>query len=386
MRRPEYSRPTVKTMAFDTVQHTGMKLAGLVLIAALASLLFLITYASAGSPDPSTNRPATTFVIPLELLDQIDSLPGNLSSLPNVPIPEDNRQNPAKIELGKLLFFDQQLSFDRSMSCATCHDPNHGFADGRARAVGFGGKELGRHSPTILNAAYNSAQFWDGRAPSLEEQAKGPILADAEMGMPDIKTVLSRIRAVPEYHKLFKQAFLGEENPINYDNVGKAIAAFERTIITPDSRFDQYMRGNKQSLTDQEKKGLILFISKASCAQCHSDSNFTDNKFHNLGVPQKGPLAVDLGRYAVTKDKEDKGAFKTPTIRNITETAPYMHDGVFQTLEEVIDFYDQGGGTSPNKSKKLHKLNLTKQEKEDLIAFLRTLSGKYPQVSSSKLS
>ena len=314
-------------------------------------------------------------------LDKMKKFQGDLGPLPKVKIPANNPQTRAKIKLGKMLFFDKRLSRDLSMSCATCHDPAKGFADGQPRATGFGGKELGRHSPTILNAAYNEPQFWDGRASGLENQAQGPIEADVEMNLPR-EIMVARLIAIPEYKKRIRRIF-GEDPSL--ENVGAAIAAYERTLVTPGSKFDKYARGNKKALTQKEKKGLILFMAKAACTQCHNGFNFTDNQFHVLGVPQEGPLKKDHGRYEVTKDEKDRGAFKTPTLRNITLTAPYMHDGVFNTLEEVVDFYNDGGGKVRNKSAKMLKLNLTKREKQDLIAFLKTLTGKMGKFAAPKL-
>jgi cytochrome c peroxidase len=343
-----------------------------------------VLYAEISSKDLPKEKDvekARKIIINVKTLDQMEKLPGDLVSLPAAPIPADNPQTDAKVELGKMLFFDKRLSGDKLTSCATCHDPTRGYSDGKALAIGFGGKELGRHSPTVMNVAYNGSQFWDGRAATMEEQAEKPIEAEVEMNLPRAE-LAKRLNNVPEYKKRFRAVF-GED--ANLTNVGKAIAAFERTIVTPDSPFDQYERGNKQALSEQEKKGLVLFVSKAACSQCHNGPNFTDSQFHALGVPQKGPLAEDLGRYAVTKDEKDKGAFKTPSLRSIALSAPYMHDGAFETLEEVVDFYNQGGGTASNKSPKILKLNLTKQEKKDLVAFLRALTGKLPVVSLPQL-
>jgi len=350
------------------------------ILAALAisipTILSQDTAHSEMSPGPGTGSPVT-----IDILDQMAKLQGDIGPLPAVPVPADNPQTQDKIELGKMLFFDSRLSGDNKISCSTCHDPSKGFADGQARAIGFGGKELGRHSPTVLNAAYNTAQFWDGRSPSLEDQATKPIEATGEMNLPR-QVMASRLVSLPEYKKRFREIF-GEDPTL--ETVGKAIAAFERTIIAPDAPFDRYARGDKQALNPQEKRGLILFMSKAACTQCHNGPNFTDNKFHVLGVPQKGPLAEDTGRYEVTKDEKDKGAFKTPSLRNIALTAPYTHDGAFETLDEVVEFYNQGGGSVPNKSPKLLKLHLTKQEKSDLVAFLKTLTGTQPVVSTPQL-
>lgn len=310
-----------------------------------------------------------------EILDQLPQLPGELAPLPAVAVPKDNPQTPEKIELGKLLYFEKRLSRDFSMSCATCHHPDKGYADGHALGPGFGGKPLGRHSPTTLNTAFNQPQFWDGRATGLEEQAGGPMLAAGEMNMGTPELVISRLKAIPGYQSRFQKVF--GKNSITFANVKKAIASFERTLITRDSRFERYLKGNKSALSKQEKRGLGLFIGKAQCTQCHSGANLTDNQFHNIGVPGK-----DAGRFAVTKKAKDKGAFKTPTLHHITETAPYMHDGSLKTLEEVVDFYNKGGGKSESKSDLIMPLELTDQEKKDLLAFLKTLKAKVPQLKA----
>lgn len=326
-------------------------------------------------------RPSPPSITP-QMLDSLKTLPGGLAALSAVPVPSDNPQTPAKIELGKRLFFDTRLSLDRASSCATCHAPEKAFADGLPRAKGFQGATLPRNSPTVLNAAYNAAQFWDGRAATLDEQCKGPLLAPAEMNMLDEKHLVDRLNSIPGYKNDFQSIFNGLPA---LDNVARAIAAFERTLVTPDSRFDRYASGDKSALTDAEKRGLILFIGKAACSECHQGPNFTDNKYHNLGMLPGHGNPADLGRYAITKKEEDRNAFKTPTLRNITLTAPYMHDGSVATLEQVIELYDRGGDDGPNKSKLIYKLNLTTQEKADLLAFLKTLTGTLPQVKLSEM-
>lgn len=303
-------------------------------------------------------------------------LPGQLGLLPDTPVLEDNPLTPEKIELGKLLYFDHRLSLDGSMSCATCHDPAHGWADPRPRSLGAGGAELGRHSPTVINTAFNEPQFWDGRAHQLEEQATGPIMSPAEMNMPGPEVVLERVNLAPEYEGRFESVF---GRAANIDDLGRAIAAFERTVVSRDSPFDEYVGGDSDALTEQEKRGLIVFITKASCTACHSGPNFTDNKFHNLGVKQQGPLSEDDGRFAVTGDEKDRGAFKTPTLRNVAQTAPYMHDGSEATLEDVVEFYNKGGEDKPGKSELIKPLNLTEGQKADLVAFLKALTGTTPQ-------
>lgn len=331
--------------------------------------------------DKTVQRARRT-LITISTLDQMTKLPGEIGPLPAVPIPANNLQTPAKVELGKQLFFDPRLSGNDHWACATCHNPSFGYSDGLPRSLGFGDeKELGRHSPTIINVAYNSSQFWDGRAATMEEQATRPIVAPREMNA-DPKAMIQKITAISGYNEQFQQVF-GEQPSLK--TIGMAIAAFERTVISGETAFDRYEKGDKKALTDQEKRGLILFVSKAACTQCHAGPNFTDNSFKNLGLPQAGPLKEDLGRYEVTKDPKDKGAFKVPSLRNIAMTAPYMHTGAFATLDEVVEFYNQGGGPGSNKTPKLLKLNLTDSEKKDLVAFLKSLTGTLPPVVPPQL-
>jgi len=325
--------------------------------------------ADEGKPQPPTITPA--------MLDSMKVLPAGLNALPPVPVAAENPQSQAKVELGKRLFFDARLSLDRASSCSTCHAPEKAFADGLARARGFQGALLPRNSPTVLNAAYNTAQFWDGRAATLDEQCKGPLLAPAEMNMLDEKHLVDRLNSIPGYRRDFETIY--GQSP-SLDTVARSIAAFERTLVTPGSRFDRYAAGEKTALSDQEKRGLIVFIGKGACSECHKGTNFTDNQYHDLGVVPAHGAPDDPGRFAVTKKEEDRNAFKTPTLRNIALTAPYMHDGSLATLEEVVDLYDRGGGDRPHKDKLIYKLNLTPQEKADLVEFLKSLNGEIPQV------
>lgn len=340
---------------------------------AAAILLFAASFSNDGAAQSTTRGQPPKPAITIATLDLMQVLPGGLSALSDPPIPQENPMSPGKIELGKLLFFDTRLSLDHSTSCATCHDPDKAYSDGRTRSVGIGRQVLSRRSPSILNAVYNNFQFWDGRAESLEEQARGPILAAAEMGMPDEKTLVARLEQVPEYRVRFERVF---ENGISLRNITLALAAFERTLVTPDSPFDNYLRGDKHALNDQQKRGLILFFGKAACTQCHNGPNLTDNKFYSLGIVEESNH-LDPGRFAISKDPADRGAFKTPSLRNVALRAPYMHDGSMNTLEQVIDWYDRGGGEGP-KSELLFKLHLTADEKQDLLALLRALSGRIP--------
>lgn len=289
----------------------------------------------------------------------------------SVPIPPTNLNYKAKVELGKQLYFDGRLSKNGAISCAFCHNPGTGFADPRQTSIGIDGGVGGRQSPTVYNTGFNHVQFWDGRAASLEEQAIGPIHNPIEMGETH-ENVVAKLNKIKGYREQF-QAVFGTD--VNLQGLAEAIAAYERTVISTDSDFDKYVTGNKRAMTESAIRGMAVFKGKGRCVLCHNGPNFTDNQFHNLGVPQVGPLKEDLGRYNVTRDDRDKGAFKTPTLRSIAETAPYMHDGAFATLEAVVDFLDEGGGANSNLSPLIKKLGLSKGEKTDLVEFLHALSG-----------
>jgi cytochrome c peroxidase len=239
----------------------------------------------------------------------------------------------------------------------------------------------GRQAPTVYNTAFNHLQFWDGRARSLEEQAIGPIQNPIEMGETH-ENVVKKLGKIKGYREQFRAVF-GTE--VNLQGIAEAIAAYERTILSTNSAFDKYVLGDKAAMDEAAVRGMALFKGKARCILCHNGPNFTDGKFHNLGVPQVGPMKEDLGRYYVTRLEKDKGAFKTPTLRSITETAPYMHDGAFKTLEDVIDFLDKGGGPNPNLSPLIKPLGLTAEEKADLVAFLKALSGEPIKFEMPKL-
>ncbi|GJL58313.1 MAG: cytochrome-c peroxidase [Nitrospirales bacterium] len=296
----------------------------------------------------------------------------DIGPLPTVvPVPATNLNYAAKVSLGKQLYFDGRLSKNNAISCAFCHNPVAGFADPNQTSVGVGGKRGGRQSPTVYNTAFNPFQFWDGRAGSLEEQAIGPIHNPVEMAETH-EAVVPKIAKISGYKEAFQKVF-GTE--VSLQGIAEAIAAYERTIISTNSAFDKFVLGDPQAMGEDAQRGMAIFKGKGRCILCHNDSNFTDNRFHNLGVPQVGPMKEDLGRYYVTLRERDKGAFKTPTLRSITESAPYMHDGAFKTLEEVIDFFDKGGNANPQLSPLMKPLGLSPQEKTDLIAFLKALTG-----------
>jgi cytochrome c peroxidase len=288
-----------------------------------------------------------------------------------VRFPKDNQHNAAKAELGKLLYFDKRLSKDGTVSCATCHHPKFAFTDGQPVSAGIQGQKGGRSAPTVINRAYSLAQFWDGRAGSLEEQAIGPMANPIEMGNTHA-AVVKTIQGIPGYAPLFKQAFGSEE--VSIDAIAKAIATFERTVLSGNAPFDRYVAGNKKAMPPAAIRGWDVYRNKAKCDQCHEGVNFTTNAYHNLGVGTDKPKP-DAGRMDFTKSEADWGAFKTPTLRDIARTAPYMHDGSLKTLEEVVDFYDKGGIPNKNLDERMKPLNLTAQEKADLVEFLKALNG-----------
>ncbi|RMH11398.1 MAG: methylamine utilization protein [Gammaproteobacteria bacterium] len=296
--------------------------------------------------------------------------------LPSVPVPGDNPQSEAKIRLGKQLVFDTRLSKNDSIACAHCHVPSAGGGGLTPRAFGHGG-ELGRWAPSWINAAYYTSQFWDGRAASLEEQTgalpghMGPITAPGEMAG-NIDAIVKRLNAIPGYRKQFRAVF---NEPATRENIAKAIASFERTLIARNAPFQKYVKGNKNALSKKAQRGFELFRGKAQCAICHTPPLLTDNRFHNIGVPQVGPLQKDLGRFEVTHKDEDKGAFKTPSLYNSATFSFQTHDGAFATLDELIAHYNRGGDPSnPNQSSLVQPLKLTTREMSDLKSFLESLT------------
>lgn len=299
-----------------------------------------------------------------------------------VPYPKDNKPTKARIALGKMLFFDPRLSGDGNMSCASCHNPVLGWSDGLPTAKGFKSKVLGRASPTIINTGYNLIQMWDGRKKSLEDQAMGPMEATVEMNM-DTAKLFNWLNENDTYRSAFQRAY--PNKPIDADTVSKAIASYERTIVSRNSRFDRWIHGNKKAMTPQEINGFKLFVGRAGCAVCHSAPNFTDDGFHNIGLASFGEGDPDMGRYAQRPLKLMKGAFKTPTLRDITRTAPYFHDGSATTLDEVIQHYSDGGVVTTNLSPNMKKIELCGSEKEDLVAFLNALTSPFVYISLPRL-
>ena len=334
-----------------------------------------------------------------------------------IVIPQDNPLTRAKIELGRQLYFDPRLSRDGTVSCASCHHPDRGYAFDTQFGVGVKGQEGGRNSPVSYNRILSGPQFWDGRADSLEAQAVGPIANPIEMGFTHDECV-ERLETIEGYRIQFEKIF--PDSGVTIDNVGKAIASFERVVVTgpspadyyepvllvesqfpelvkdleafeeedPDS-FDFYMEAvensEKNPMSEAAIRGRKLFFDKRSnCSTCHTGANFSDEQYHNLGVGMDTEKP-DLGRFDQTKEDKDRGAFKTPTIRNVALTAPYMHDGSQKTLEEVVEWYAKGGHANDHLSDKVKKLDLTDQEKSDLVAYMKALTGEFTSVCQDRL-
>jgi cytochrome c peroxidase len=297
-----------------------------------------------------------------------------------VPVPADNPQTPEKVALGKLLFFDPRLSGPNSVSCGTCHLSGKGLSDGLPRSIGVNG-ELSRNSMTLWNSAYMRTLHSDGSRASLEEHAAKAISGVA-MGQP-FPDLIAELGGIPEYRQRFDRVF---PDGISEANIAKAIAAFERTLLTFDSPFDRYRAGDKHALTAEQKEGMDLFFSaRTACSSCHVAPLFTDDQWHNLGVPQAGPKAVDNGRSEISKNPADTGAFRTLMLRNVELSGPYMHDGVFTTLEQVVAFYVGGGAPGPNKSPLVKPLDLNAEEQKALVAFLRSLTDPGARVDVPRL-
>ena len=303
--------------------------------------------------------------------------------LPPAPIPEGNPPTEAAIALGRRLFYEPKLSSDETVSCASCHRPEAWFADGLAVARGVGGQLGPRNTPSAVNAAYNGVQFWDGRAESLEAQAGGPIANPKEMNLPH-EACVARLEADPGYREAFAKVY--GPGPVTMTKIVQAIASFERTLLSGNSPFDRYRYGGeKTALSPSAIRGLSIFTDKArgNCSTCHtigeSYALFTDGRFHNLGtgMDANGELR-DLGRFEQTRAEADRGAFRTPSLRNVARTAPYMHDGRLKTLKDVIDFYIGGGSSNPQLDPEIRPLTLSAQDREDLLAFLESLTGEAP--------
>lgn len=372
----------------------GAKLVAIVLFAGVALTLSLLPFGKASAAAQQGLQIKVPLGLPQDLFDSL--------------IPKDNPLTAAKVALGEKLYFDKRLSVDRTVSCATCHDPAMALAEANMVGIGIRNLKGARNSPTVLNSMFNELQFWDGRAPTLEEQAKMPIINSVEMGMKDHAEVVARVKSITEYQSEFARVFPGEG--ITIDTIAKAIASFERTQLSGNSPFDRFMAGDQQAISDSAKRGWELFNGKARCISCHSFNPstpfFTDFKFHNIGVaakdqnfadlarrarqllnanPQRQQEVLDeialqpgfseLGRYLVTRQPRDIGAFKTSPLRDIELTAPYMHNGSEKTLLDVVKFYDKGGEPNMNLDGGMRPLKLTDQEMEDLVELMKTFTS-----------
>lgn len=331
------------------------------------------------------------------------SYAGHLEPFRSVPVPKKNPQTPEKVELGKKLFFDRRLSGDGTMSCATCHMPELAFTDGQDISLNYPTTKNWRNSPTLINAAFYKFLFHDGRVRTLEDQALFPMMSAFEMNQ-NLDFLEEEIRIVPEYAGAFKKVFGGD---VTRERIAMAIAAFERTLVSRNAPIDRYLKGEKQALSGEATKGLKIFEGKGGCSECHYGVNLSDDKFHALHVPENPALldprvtatmrfvakvyhykdykslSEDPGRFLITKNKRDWKAFRTPTLREISRTAPYMHNGVLGTLEEVIDFFDGGGGKG---NTILKPLGLSPEEKKSLKTFLvEALTGEDITVTSPEI-
>jgi len=328
-------------------------------------------------------------------------------------IPRDNPLSTAKVELGRELFFDPRLSANASVSCSTCHDPRFGFADGKKVAIGINGRQGSRNTPTVLNAMFNSTLFWDGRAETLEAQALEPLVNPDEMGNSSHDEVVRRVSAIPQYEEKFQTVFGGG---VTAASLGKAIAAYERTLVSANSPYDRFVAGDRKALSDAAQRGLTLFRTKGRCTVCHNLSAsfpfFTDGNYRNTGVAgnfsgfeqlaqratalsgepsdaeirdlnqQKGKF--ELGRFLVTRNALDIGSYRTPMLRNVELTAPYFHDGSAATLADVLNYYSRGGNENTIRDWELQAVNLTEREQQDLIEFLKSLTSDDARAAASK--
>jgi cytochrome c peroxidase len=361
-----------------------MKLASIPLLI----MVPLAAYLLAQQPNPSSPPPVALF--PMALINSV--------------APADNPMTEAKAKLGDTLFDDKRLSIDNSLACNTCHPPRTGFTTHTETSRGVGFQIGKRNAPSILNAMFYKSMFWDGRAATLEEQATLPILNSIEMGQKDPKDVVAKLSAVPQYVDAFRQVF---GHPVNWQDLGRALAAFERTRVSTQAPFDRFLRGDEKGLNASQRRGWTLFTGKARCGSCHPYDPalpvFGDNRFHNTGLAARkqdfnqlatraaksvatnnkaelDKLALEtdyseLGRFLVTKNREEIGAFKTPFLRDVLLTGPYMHDGSLETLWDVVEFFNKGGGANPFLDRNMQPLGLTEAEMDDLVNFLSALTS-----------
>jgi cytochrome c peroxidase len=328
-------------------------LIGTVVILSIGAVL-----AAAVWPEPVT---LTTDAAPLERLKRAYHGP------PAIPFPADNSYTREREALGKTLFFDPRLSQSNTVSCATCHDPSLSWADGRRVGMGVGGKSLARRTPTILNLAWTELLFWDGRADGLEAQALEPVISAVEMNQ-SLDDTIGKLQQVEGYRRLFQRAYPGEG--ITARTIAKAIATFERTVVSGPAPFDAWIAGDNDAISASAARGFLIFNTRGNCLACHGGWNLSDGGFHDIGLP-----SGDRGRGALLPLQAMQYAFKTPTLRNVARRGPYMHDGSVATLWDVIERYDQGGEARPSRSKDVRPLGLSAQDKADLVAFMETLTS-----------
>ena len=288
-------------------------------------------------------------------------------------VPADNPITPEKVALGKQLFFDPRWSRGKNVSCASCHDPEHAWADPRRFSLRTDGKPTPRHSPTVINRAFSTAQQWTGARASLEDQAIKSSDSDPE-------TIVKHLGPIPGYQQQFQKVFGTGVTP---ENFAKAVAAFERSILSGNAPYDRYLAGDKSAMSPAAVRGFTVFVGKGGCVSCHSGANFSDERYHNLGVGMDKEKP-DLGRHAITKADADRGAFKTPTLRDVAKRPPYMHDGSLTSLAEVVAFYDRGGVANPARSAQVRTLELTATERADLVAFMEALTGEVDPTIKSR--
>lgn len=328
----------------------------------LSAIMGLSCLGHSTSPTEQVEEPKEFLVIPL--------------GLPPIPWPSDNPYSTKKDQLGRFLYFDKRLSSDNSISCASCHSIPKGFTDHNRVSLGIFGHPGTRHAPSVINSAYRKLLFWDGRAATLEDQCKGPISNPNEMTSANdpkeaYEQCATKIRNIEGYRILFKETFGNDDCSI--DQIAQAIATFERTILSGNSPYDRYRKGDKLAMSAEQIKGYKIF-NQVGCAICHNGPNFSNERFLNIGIGMDVPNP-DTGRYAITGNSKDWGAFKVPTLRDVEYTYPYMHDGSLNTLEDVIEYYNRGGIPNANLHPAMKPLNLTEDDKKALVSFLKALSG-----------
>lgn len=346
-------------------------------------LFLIVTFLLSLAPNPAARAAALvgeTTVRPANAIapSEMDNLKPAFRRPATIPFPADNPYTPAKALLGRMLYYDTRLSGSDALACASCHSPGFAYGDGRAKAIGQDMKPLPRRSPSVINDAWGVLFMWDGRASSLERQALMPVQAPGEMNQP-LDRMVGVLSGIAGYQPLFAAAFPGQ--PITPDTVAKAIATFERTIVSGKSAFDAWVLGDEGALSAAAKRGFVLFTSKARCSACHGGWNFTDDGFHDIGLPDD-----DAGRGRLFPNVlAMQHAFKTPSLRETARRGPYMHDGSLPTLEAVVAHYNRGGAGRPGQSRLVAPLGLTSEEAADLVAFLRTLTseptpGAFPEL------